>query len=104
MDQDDKIISYFLDDTLTSRLGMRILVEHHLELHDEKPNHIGVINTSMKLKDVIEKWCTAVRSMAELKYFRAPDFKLNGHINCAFPYIETPLDYILPELLKNAVR
>lgn len=83
---------------------MRVLVEHHLELHDEKPNHIGVINTSMRPKDLIEKWSMAVRSIAELKYFRSPDFKLNGHINCAFPYIEAPLDYILPELLKNAVR
>ncbi len=27
-----------------------------------------------------------------------------GHVSARFPYIEMPLDYILPELLKNAVR
>ena len=27
-----------------------------------------------------------------------------GHTGAQFPYIEMPLDYILPELLKNAVR
>lgn len=83
---------------------MRILVEHHLELHDEKPNHIGIINTQMKPKELIEKWCLAVKSLSEHKYSRAPVFKLNGHLNCSFPYIETPLDYIIPELLKNSVR
>ena len=30
--------------------------------------------------------------------------KISGHIGVHFPYIEMPLDYILPELLKNAVR
>jgi [3-methyl-2-oxobutanoate dehydrogenase (acetyl-transferring)] kinase len=29
---------------------------------------------------------------------------LSGHVASAFPYIALPLDYILPELLKNAVR
>ncbi len=28
----------FLDRTLTSRLGIRMLAEHHLALHDEKVN------------------------------------------------------------------
>ncbi|KAK4336672.1 hypothetical protein RND71_043676 [Anisodus tanguticus] len=102
--ENEETVSFFLDDTLTSRLGMRILVEHHLELHDEKPNHIGIINTAMKPKDLIEKWCLAVKSISEHKYSRSPDFKLNGHLNCSFPYIELPLDYILPEILKNAVR
>ena len=27
-----------------------------------------------------------------------------GHVSARFPYIEMPLDYILPELLKNAAR
>lgn len=102
--EDEEIVTFFLDDTLTSRLGMRILVEHHLELHDEKPNYIGIINTAMSPKLLIEKWCLAVKSLAERKYSKSPDFKLNGHLNCSFPYIETALDYIIPELLKNSVR
>ena len=85
---------------------MRILVEHHLELHEPnpKPNMIGIINTMMKPKELIEKWCLAVKSLSEHKYGKTPDFKLNGHLNCSFPYIETALDYIIPELLKNSIR
>ncbi len=29
---------------------------------------------------------------------------MDGHVSAAFDYCEMPLDYILPELLKNAVR
>ncbi|RWS25856.1 dehydrogenase kinase-like protein [Leptotrombidium deliense] len=100
----EDMVRSFLDRTLTSRLGMRILAEHHIALHDERPNYVGVINVGMKPKDLIEKWCQFVKNLSELKYGKSPQFKLNGHINASFPYIETPLDYILPELLKNAVR
>ena len=30
--------------------------------------------------------------------------RISGHTHASFPYIEMPLDYILPELLKNAAR
>uniref|UniRef100_A0A4D5R9P1 Protein-serine/threonine kinase n=1 Tax=Scolopendra viridis TaxID=118503 RepID=A0A4D5R9P1_SCOVI len=100
----EDLVKNFLDRTLTSRLGLRMLAEHHLALHEQKPNHVGIINVSMKLKDVIEKWADFVRKIALHKYNKAPPIKLNGHINVVIPYIEVPLDYIIPELLKNAVR
>ena len=34
--QDEAIVKAFLDRTLTSRLGIRMLCEHHLSLQDEK--------------------------------------------------------------------
>lgn len=34
--QDEQMVKVFLDKTLTSRMGIRMLVEHHLALHDEK--------------------------------------------------------------------
>lgn len=83
---------------------MRILAENYLSLREEKPNYVGIINVQMNPKDLVEKWCTYVTELSERKYGRCPEFKLNGHLHAAFPYIETPLDYILPELLKNAVR
>ncbi|RWS07464.1 dehydrogenase kinase-like protein [Dinothrombium tinctorium] len=102
--KNEDLVRSFLDRTLTSRLGMRILAEHHIALHDEKPNYVGIINVAMRPKELIEKWCDFVTNLSEMKYGKAPQFKLNGHLNSSFPYIETPLDYILPELLKNAVR
>lgn len=100
----ESMVRTFLDRTLTSRLGMRILAENYLSLREERPNHVGAINVNMKPKELIESWCDYVTNLSERKYGKCPQFKLNGHVNASFPYIETPLDYILPELLKNAVR
>lgn len=104
--KNEELVRNFLDRTLTSRLGLRMLAEHHIGLHNENSNanYIGVINISMKLKDVIEKWADFVRQTALHKYGKSPAIKLNGHIQAVFPYIQAPLDYIIPELLKNAVR
>lgn len=100
------MVRQFLDRTLTSRLGIRMLAEHHLALHDnnERPDYVGIINVRMKPKEVIDYWVDYVCKLSERHYGRFPPVKINGHTNASFPYIRTPLDYILPELLKNAFR
>ncbi|BFZ18616.1 hypothetical protein BsWGS_21655 [Bradybaena similaris] len=101
---DEGLIKTFLDRTLTSRLGIRMLSEHHLALHDEKPNHVGIINIAFSPRKLVEKKAEFIRSICEAKYGASPNVKVNGHVNCSFPYIQPPLDYILGELLKNAMR
>jgi len=101
---DDSVISSFLDRTLTSRLGIRMLVTHHLLLNENKQGFIGLVNLGMSLRDVCQRWINFVREMTEDKYGHCPQIKISGHIGVHFPYIEMPMDYILPELLKNAVR
>ena len=63
-----------------------------------------MINVNMNLKKVIEKWATFAQNLAEDRYGHSPDIRISGHVNSHFPYIEMPLDYILPELFKNSVR
>lgn len=101
---DETLIKTFLDRTLTSRLGIRMLAEHHLSLHDEKPNHVGVVNIAFSPRKLIEKRAQYAKSLCEGKYGFAPNVVLNGHLNATFPYIQPPLDYILTELLKNSFR
>lgn len=67
-------------------------------------NHVGIINIGMNLRNVIDRWATFVQQIAEDKYGHSPEIRISGHVNAKFPYIEMPLDYIMPELLKNAVR
>jgi len=102
--QDEEAVSSFLDRILTSRLGIRMLVSQHLNLQDTKAGSVGIINLCMNLKDVVSRWSSMVREICEDKYGHAPEIKISGHTSTVFPYIELPLDYILPELLKNAVR
>ncbi|XP_033123251.1 3-methyl-2-oxobutanoate dehydrogenase [lipoamide] kinase, mitochondrial-like [Anneissia japonica] len=102
--KDEDMIRQFLDRMLTSRLGIRILAEHHLALHQEKPHFIGIICTKLSLKKIIEKWADFATDLSNHKYGYAPKVRIKGHIAATFPYIPQPLDYILPELIKNAMR
>ena len=52
---------------------------------------MGIINVSMRLKDVVEKWAEFVRRLAIHRYGRAPDIRLSGHVGSTFPYITLPL-------------
>lgn len=100
----EDLVARFLDTTLTSRLSIRMLAQHHLSLRADKHNYVGIINVAMSLREVIERNSKFVSRMAMHKYGRVPIIKLSGHVDATFPYIELPLEYILPELLKNAVR
>ena len=102
--KDEEIIARFLNKTLSSKLAVRMLVTHHLHLQDKKAGWIGLINLNMSLHDMVERWVRFAADVAEEQYGHCPRIKISGHIGAHFPYIETPLDYILPELLKNAVR
>ncbi|XP_051632208.1 3-methyl-2-oxobutanoate dehydrogenase [lipoamide] kinase, mitochondrial [Manacus candei] len=102
--QDERLLRPFLDKTLTSRLGMRLLATHHLALHEDKPDFVGIICTRMSPKKLVEKWVDFARRLCEHQYGNAPRVRINGHVAARFPFIPLPLDYVLPELLKNAMR
>ncbi|XP_026184939.1 branched-chain alpha-ketoacid dehydrogenase kinase isoform X2 [Mastacembelus armatus] len=102
--QDETIIRNFLDTTLCSRLGIRMLATHHLALHEENPDFVGIICRRLSPKKIIEKWVDFARRLCEHQYGNSPRVRINGHVAARFPFIPLPLDYILPELLKNAMR
>jgi [3-methyl-2-oxobutanoate dehydrogenase (acetyl-transferring)] kinase len=81
-----------------------MLCEHHLGLHDERPNYVGIICVNFSPKNLIEKKAEATSHMCEMKYGHAPEVRVNGHLNALFPYILQPLDYVMHEMLKNSMR
>uniref|UniRef100_A0A3B4BJC4 Protein-serine/threonine kinase n=1 Tax=Periophthalmus magnuspinnatus TaxID=409849 RepID=A0A3B4BJC4_9GOBI len=102
--QDESLIRSFLDTTLCSRLGIRMLATHHLALHEDNPDFVGIICRRLSPKKIIEKWVDFARRLCEHQYGNSPRVRINGHVAARFPFILLPLDYILPELLKNAMR
>lgn len=102
--ENEEIIKSFLDRTLKSRLGIRMLAEHHLALHSEKPNHVGIITASFSPRALVTQKAEYIRNICQAKYGHAPNFRVQGHVHATFPYIAPPLEYILGELLKNAYR
>lgn len=102
--KNEETIQTFLDQMLTNRLSIRLLIIHHLRLQDDLIGHIGIINLRTSIGQVVRNNANYVQEMTRQNYGHAPLVKISGHNNAAFPYIEMPLDYILTELLKNAAR
>jgi len=48
--------------------------------------------------------CCAQRNLCIAKYGKAPEVSLGGNLSATFSYIPQLLDYILLEILKNALR
>jgi [3-methyl-2-oxobutanoate dehydrogenase (acetyl-transferring)] kinase len=67
-------------------------------------NWVGIINKEFSPRKLVEKSSKMVSNLCQSKYGMCPKIKIDGHINAKFPYIPMPIDYILPELLKNAYR
>ncbi|XP_059828997.1 3-methyl-2-oxobutanoate dehydrogenase [lipoamide] kinase, mitochondrial isoform X4 [Hypanus sabinus] len=63
--QDESLIRSFLDNTLTSRLGIRMLATHHLALYEDSPDFVGIICTRLSPKRIIEKWVDFARATME---------------------------------------
>lgn len=45
-----------------------------------------------------------IRKIFTSIYGNAPEVTIDGHRHCTFPYMVTALQYILPEILKNAFK
>lgn len=109
--RDEDYIRKHISRILSSRLGIRLLCEHFLALnkHTQVSDHknsdfVGIIHKKFSPKYLVEKSARMVSRICLDKYGRAPKLKLDGHTNVEFPYLSLPLEYILPELLKNSFR
>ncbi|CAF1414340.1 unnamed protein product [Adineta steineri] len=100
----ETFVRNFLDRALTSRLAIKMLIEHHIELRNDRENYIGAICMSFSPKKLIQSSAEYVKKVCRAEYGVAPDVKIDGHVHSSFPYITTPLNYIIPEMLKNAFR
>lgn len=95
---------------LSVRLGIRLLCEHFTALNRNsnfpmtKSDHVGIIHKKFSPKRLVEKSGRMVSRICLDKYGIAPNLKIDGHTTIEFPYLSLPLEYILPELLKNSFR
>lgn len=71
--QDEKLVRYFLDKTLTSRLGIRMLATHHLALHEDKvghwdPVHLGGTWGYSSSPEAASIWCQEAGQLLVLAF------------------------------------
>ena len=94
----------FLDRMIRARIGIRVIAEHHLALHDNVDNYSGIINHTLSPKQMLESRIPYIQELCELNFGSHPDVIINGHTDTTFPYIDVHLEYMIFELLKNAFR
>ncbi|PAV20924.1 alpha-ketoacid dehydrogenase kinase [Pyrrhoderma noxium] len=111
---------------LISRISRRVLAEHHIALTEDflrsknkatskrtdNKDHVGIINTELRPKDCIENCANVLRANPRNVVFSDPDTSvqmncpeviIDGHVDTKFAYIRDQFEYIIFELLKNAI-
>ncbi|KJA30247.1 hypothetical protein HYPSUDRAFT_32389 [Hypholoma sublateritium FD-334 SS-4] len=110
----------FMRRMLISRISRRVLAEHHLALSKSFSDrgkdttgepHVGIIFTGLNIKRSVEHcakllvesrlWFADISTDGEPPW--QPEIQIDGHIDTAFSYIREHLEYIIFELLKNAM-
>jgi signal transduction histidine kinase len=100
--QEEKTL--FLDKMIKARIGIRVLAEHHLALHESMHGWIGIVHTEFKPSDLVKNVSQYVEELCDLNYGSFPTFEMIGQVDTTVPYIPVHVEYILMEILKNAAR
>lgn len=108
----------FMRRMLVSRISRRVLAEHHISLTkhftsqqregaDSEP-HVGIIYTGLNVKHCVDRCATLLKArpsqVENIKIEAWPEIVFDGHLDTQFPYIREHLEYIIFELLKNAMH
>nr|AAV41811.1 pyruvate dehydrogenase kinase-like protein [Chlamydomonas incerta] len=94
----------FFDSMLRSRISRRVIAEQHLHINNKRPAFIGIICTDLDVHDSIDFAVQKTKQVCMETYGTAPDVVVSGDPHVTIPYIPAHLDYMLYELLKNAMR
>ncbi|KAH7105664.1 branched-chain alpha-ketoacid dehydrogenase [Auriculariales sp. MPI-PUGE-AT-0066] len=112
----------FMRRMLVSRISRRVLVQHHIALSDAlagrsgdgpPQDHVGIIYTQLSARESIERCAALLRLRPrdiddELGNEAVapvwPEVVVDGHRETKFSYIREHFEYIVFELLKNAMQ
>ena len=103
---DHKLLQKQLDSFFISRIGIRTLIGHSIELHktiDNKKPH-GVIEPC-SIKTIIKEASFDTNRISQYVYGLSPQINITGpDKDISIPYIPTNLHFVFYEILKNAFQ
>lgn len=127
METDD--IKDFLDGMIRARIGIRLIAEQVISLREQRDHHnhedsahkqeqstdssettthprdvVGVVHTELRPAELIKTCASFVQELCDVNYGSSPEVVINGQTDTTFTYVPVHLEYILCELLKNALR
>eukprot|EP01064_Diplonema_japonicum_P013479 TRINITY_DN21032_c0_g1_i2.p1 TRINITY_DN21032_c0_g1~~TRINITY_DN21032_c0_g1_i2.p1 ORF type:complete len:336 (+),score=70.04 TRINITY_DN21032_c0_g1_i2:361-1368(+) len=106
---DENDLDQFMNNFVQARLGRRVLVAHQIALAENlntkgRAGHFGVFDLHCKPREVIEDAAKVVSKVCMERFRKAPEVVVTGDVDAEVSYIPDHLEYILIELLKNAMR
>jgi hypothetical protein len=111
-------VDRFMYTTLRSRIGRRVIAEQHIALSkvyheqlsgkvDESSPFIGIVNTRTRAGSIVER-CAALASKVFAQSYGPsippPEIIVDGDVDAEFTYIPDQAEYVVYELLENAMR
>lgn len=94
----------FLEKLYLGRLGIRVLLAHHLALQNPRPGYAGIIQSQCSPKQIVEAAIQDATLISQRFIGAAPRVKLNCPDDIYFRYIPEHFHHIMFELLKNSFR
>ena len=102
----------FLDRFFISRIGIRVLIGHYLEICEQTDSTedaldtkvVGILNLNVSPAEVAMAAVQDATYMCERQYGDAPSVEMLGRTDLTFPYVASHLYYILFEVIKNSMR
>ena len=94
----------FLDGMLRSRITRRVMAEQHIGLQQQRPGYVGAVATDLDLKKSLEFAAVRAQQISKETYGTAPDCDFSAEVRLKVAYLPRHLDYMLFELMKNAMR
>jgi pyruvate dehydrogenase kinase 2/3/4 len=105
----------------SQRISRRVIAEQHIALTEtfHSPWHfpetkldptvefVGEVFLRCNAKEVVERCAETTRQLMKQAYgpdTSIPEIKVQGHVDATFPYIQSHLEYILGELLRNSIQ
>ncbi|VVT53625.1 uncharacterized protein SAPINGB_P003668 [Magnusiomyces paraingens] len=108
----------FMSSILRSRISRRVIAEQHLALssafatpaantsHADDPSYIGAVFLQCSAKEAVQSCGSRASELIQDLYPNAlmPEIIIEGSEDARFPYMQSHLDYILGELLRNSIE
>mmetsp|Transcript_13206 Transcript_13206/g.25659 ORF Transcript_13206/g.25659 Transcript_13206/m.25659 type:complete len:472 (+) Transcript_13206:54-1469(+) len=105
------LLQEFLDNFNTGRIGLRMLMAHHVALSEQagndkasKADKVGAIDENCKPADIVQEAIRDAGAMCMAYYGVAPSVEVSGHTDCQFRFVSAHLRLMTFELLKNSMR
>jgi len=90
-----------------SRIGLRFLLQHHIESFDNREGHSGILQLDCSASEIAKKAAEDSKMLCKAHLGQAPAILISERFvvpGAPFTYVPMHMHYMLTEIFKNACR